>query len=189
MNSLITPRSILTELGVLGVFLIGVLVSRKLKRRWHPTEVAVMYSLGLLFEVLTCHMWHYHYIFLIYPLYIANDISVVFPLGWAGLIMTATPIAEKIWKKARVKLWIMRHLILMGTWLIVGDTAETIFCNIGMIEYINNEATKVNFLLGQAPYLPPTVVLVGYGLLQPFVSWFLRWMELGLSERKASSTT
>ena len=40
---------------------------------------------------------------------------------------------------------------------------------------------EVNFILGQFPGLPPNMVLLGYGLLQPFVTYFLQWLEKGLA--------
>src|SRR5690348_9629756 len=129
---MIDLRSVLTEGGVLLVFLIGVVVSRALGRRWHPSEIFTMYALGLLFEILTAHMWNYHHIFLIFPTRIDNDISILFPFGWAGLIMTATAIAERVWALTDMRNLLGRHLLLAGIWLAIGDLAETTFYNIGM---------------------------------------------------------
>ncbi len=175
---------VLTECAVLGVFVIGLLVSRHFKRRWHVTEIMTMYALGLLLEVLTAHMWTYHNVFLLFDFRVAHDISVLFPLGWAGLIMIATPIAESAWRRWNVGSWWSRHLVLVVVWLMVGDTSETIFYNLGMIEYVRNDATEMNFLLGQLPRLPPTMILlVGFGVLLPLVSHFFRWMERSLVRR------
>ena len=74
---MISGIEVFTESSVLALFLIGLLVSIKLKRRWHVTEIISMYALGLLFEILTSHMWIYHNIFLIFPF--SEDISVTFP--------------------------------------------------------------------------------------------------------------
>ena len=98
---MITGAAVFNEGSVLAVFLIGLLVSIKLKRRWHITEIITMYALGLLFEILTSHMWIYHNIFLVFPF--AEDISVTFPLGWAGMIMTATTMAETLWRKFEIR--------------------------------------------------------------------------------------
>ncbi len=176
---MITTAMVLTEMGVLGVFLVGIVTSRVLRRRWHPSEILVMYALGLLFEMLTAHFWEYQDIFLVFPF--EQDISVLFPLGWAGLIMTATSFAEHLWARFGVQSRLRRHLLLMACWLVVGNTAEIIFYNAGMIEYLRGPRSEINFILGQVPYLPPFMVLVGYGMGQPFVSHFFRWMEGGLS--------
>ncbi len=176
--------AIATEAGVLCVFLLGLGISRLFRRRWHPTEIMTMYALGLLFEVLTAYMWEYHNIILVFPFLIADDISATFPLGWAGLIMTVTSLVERLWGRWRIKGWWRRHLILMSAWLVIGDVTETIFHNAGMFEYVRDEHTRINFVLGQFKPLPPTVVLLGYGFLQPFVTWFFLWMERGLSARK-----
>ena len=183
---MIPLRSLLTEAGVLGVFAIGLYVSRAYKRRWHPSEIVTMYALGLLFEVLTSYMWDYHHIFLVYGFHIDHDISVLFPLGWAGLIMTVTPLAEHCWRRCRITSWWARHLVLMGVWLVVGDISETTFYNVGMIEYVRSDSTEMFFVLGQLPYFPPTMILVGYSLLHPFVTYFFQWMERGLA-RSASA--
>lgn len=143
-----------------------------------------MYALGLLFELLTAHMWTYHHIFLLLPTRIDHDISVLFPLGWAGLIMTATPVAESLWKRWRLNGPIQRHLVLMAAWLLIGDLSETTFYRAGMIEYVNDSSTAANFCLGQWPGLPPTMVLVGYGLLQPFVTHYFRWLERDIGGRR-----
>jgi hypothetical protein len=179
----VTPRALATEAGVLGVFLLGALVSRSLRRRWHGSEIATMYALGLLFEVLTAHMWTYHHIFLVFPFAVDRDISILFPLGWAGLIMTATPLAERVWERRRLTGRAARHLALAAVWLAVGGASEIAFYTAGMIEYVRTDATRVNFALGQLPHLPPTLVLLGYGLLQPFASHFFHWMEKGLRTR------
>lgn len=180
---MITLRMVLTEGAVVGVFLVGILVSRRFGRRWHATEIITMYVLGLLFEVLTAYMWKYHYIFLTYPIDIDGDISVLFPLGWAGMIMVTTTLAEVLWVSIGTKKWWSRHLVLMVVWLVIGDLAETTFYQIGMIEYVHNERTEVNFVLGQLPGLPPTMVLLFYGLAQPLFSQYFLWMERGLARR------
>ena len=87
---MITTRMILTECGVLAVFFLGLWVSHWLGRRWHATEMVAMYALGLLFELLTAHLWMYHNVFLVFRFEVAGDISILFPLGWAGLVMTSS---------------------------------------------------------------------------------------------------
>lgn len=176
---MISGAEVFTESSVLAVFLIGLLVSIKLKRRWHTTEIICMYALGLLFEVLTSHMWIYHNIFLIFPF--SEDISVTFPLGWAGFVMTATTIAETLWRKFEIKTWWMKHVVLSVSWLLVGGIAETIFYNGGLFDYARDASTGSIFILGQVEPLPPTVVLVVYGLLLPIVSYYFLWLEKGLS--------
>lgn len=180
---MITGRTLLTEGGVLGVFVIGLLVSRRLKRRWHATEIITMYALGLLFEVLTSSMWNYHNIFLVFPFHFDSDISILFPLGWAGLIMVATPVAEHAWRRWKVKSWLTRGLLLTAIWLAIGSISETTFYNAGMIEYVRTTETGVLYLLGQLPGLPPTMVLLGYGLLPPLISVYFQWMERGLARQ------
>jgi len=173
----IDARAVATEGAVLGVFGIGWLVSRALRRPWRAAEVLTMYMVGMLFEVLTCFMWQYHHIFLVLPWPLDNDISILFPLGWAGMIMTATPVAERLAARWRARSGLARHLVLAGVWLVIGAAAETTFYRIGMIEYIRDARTEVNFLLGQAPGLPPTLVLLCYGITQPFFSRYLQWLE------------
>lgn len=177
---LMIPPFILTEGVVLGVFFLGLYVSRKLERRWHPSEIVTMYCIGLSFEVLTAYMWQYRNISLLLSFPDTSDIAILFPLGWAGLIMTATSIVEYAWRRWNIKVWWKKHLVLMATWLVVGGSREIFFYNFGMIEYINNEYTQVNFLLGQVSYLPPFMILIGYSVLQPFISYFFQWMERGL---------
>jgi len=177
---MITGRMLLTECGVLGVFVGGLLVSRCFKRRWHATEIITMYAFGLLFELLTADLWNYHNIFLVFPFRVDRDISVLFPLGWSGLIMTATPIAEYSWRRWKVNSWWARYLLIVIVWLVIGGISETTFYNVGMIGYVHNESTRVSFILGQLPYLPPTMILAGYGLIPPLVSYFFRWMENGV---------
>jgi len=168
------------EGGVFCVFIIGVLVSRLLGRRWHPAEVVFIYVLGLLFEVLTSYMWEYHHILVKLPLAVAGDISALFPLGWAGLVMMATALAERVWGRYRIGAWWARHLVLVVAWLVVGDTSETLFYNAGLFSYVRDERTAFIFAWGQAEPFPPTFILLGYGILLPFVSHYLRWLERGL---------
>jgi len=177
---MISWHAIRNEAGVLAVFLAGLLVAARCRRRWTMPEMIVMYALGLLFELLSAHMWNYHDILLILPTQIDNDVSVLFPFGWAGLIMIATSTTEALWRRWRMTSWWKRHAVLVVVWLVVGDLVETTFYRIGMIEYVNDESTKANFSLGQVPGLPPTMILVGYGMLQPFASHYMRWLERGL---------
>ena len=179
---MITGTAVFNEGSVLAVFLIGLLVSIKLKRRWPITEIITMYALGLLFEILTSHMWIYPNIFLVFPF--AEDISVIFPLGWAGMIMTATTMAETLWRKFEIRTWWMKHVVLMLSWWVVGDIAETILYNTGLFDYARDASTELTFILGQVEPLPPTMILVGYGLLQPIVSYYFLWMEKGLAEKR-----
>lgn len=179
-QDVIPLRSILTEGAVLAVFFVGIIVSRRFNRRWTGGELVVMYFIGLLFEVMTSYMWQYHHIFLILPTPIDSDISVLFPLGWAGMLMITTTLAEAMWARWKVARWWSRHLVLMAVWLVVGDVAETAFYNIGMIEYVREPRTEINFVLGQLPGLPPTLVLATYPIIQPLGSIFLRWLERGL---------
>lgn len=188
---MIPLRSLLTEAGVACVFLSGLVVSRRLNRTWTGGELVVMYLIGLLFEVMTCYMWQYHHIVLIIPTPLDNDISALFPLGWAGLLMATTSLAEAVWARWRLVRWWSRHLVLMGLWLVVGDCSETIFAGIGMIEYIRDPRTETNFLLGRIPGLPPTMILATYPVFMPLGSQFIRWLERGfrapaLAGRKAA---
>jgi len=176
----ISLRSVLTEAAVFSVFLVGAGVSRWFKRRWTGGEIMVMYFMGLLFEVMSSYMWHYHYLFLLLPTPVAPDISVLQPLAWGGLIMTATPLAESAWSRWKVTRWWKRHLILMGIWLLVGGVAETVFYDIGMTEYVRQPNTEYNFIFGQLPGFPPTLILAAYPLVQPLGTVFLRWLERGL---------
>lgn len=173
-------RSLATECAVLGVFALGLLVSRRLGRRWSPMELVLMYAVGLLFEVLTAFMWRYHHIAFRLPSRVDDDLSIFFPLGWAGMITGATAVAEWVWRRWRIRGWWRRHAVLMGVWLVFGDTAETIFHRIGMIEYVREPSTEINFLLGQIPGLPPTMILLCYGLVQPFVSKLFQRLERDL---------
>src|SRR5689334_8304475 len=150
---MIDARAVLTEGAVLGVFGAGLAVSRLLHRPWRVAEILTMYVVGLLFEVLTCYMWRYHHLFLLLPWPLDDDISILLPLGWAGMIMTATPIAERLWRSWRARSGLERHLVLAAVWLVTGVAAETAFYRIGMIEYVRDPRTEVNFLLGQAPGL------------------------------------
>lgn len=179
---MISGVEVFTESSVLAVFLIGLLVSIKLKRRWHVTEIICMYALGLLFEVLTSHMWDYHNIFLVFPF--SEDISVTFPLGWAGFVMAATSIAETLWRKYEIKTWWMQYIVLSGSWFVVGGTAETAYHNGGLFDYVRDGSTEIIFHLGQLEPLPPTVVLVVYGLCMPLVSCYFLWLEEGLAETR-----
>ena len=184
---MIPLRSLLTEGAVLGVFLAGLGVSRALRRPWTGGEVAVMYVVGLMFEVLTCYMWKYHHIFLILPTPLDDDISALFPLGWAGLLMATTSLAEAAWARWRGSGWWARHLILMGVWLLIGDLSETTFAGIGMIEYVRQPNTEINFALGRLPGLPPTMILVTYPVFMPWGSHFIRWLERGLRPAKRAA--
>ena len=177
---MVSGKEVFTESSVLAVFLVGLLVSAKLKRRWHTTEIITMYALGLLFEVLTAHMWIYHNIFLVFPF--SEDISVTFPLGWAGFVMTSTSIAETLWRRFEIETWWMKHVVLSASWLAVGGIAETVYYNGGLFDYVRDESAEIIFLLGQLEPLPPTVVLVVYGLCMPIVSQYFLWMERGLAE-------
>ncbi len=141
---MITPQALMTEAGVLAILICGFLASRALGRRWHFTEVMIMYTLGLLFEILTSHMWRYHNIFLLLPLLCAEDISILFPLAWAGLVMTATAMAEYIWRRHTVTR-MGRHAIMMLVWFLIGNIFETLFYNVGVIEYVRDEHTAINF--------------------------------------------
>jgi hypothetical protein len=182
------PRAILVKAAILAVFAAGLLVARAYRRRWPPAEIAVMYLVGLLFEIVTGYMWNYHYIFIRYPSFLpvnlGGDISLLLPLGWAGWIMICTTLAEEIWDRYRLLSTWSRHLALSAVWLVIGAAGETLFYRMGMIEYVRNDATRVNFLLGQAPGLPPTMILVGYGLLQPFFSHYFRWLETSLCQHR-----
>lgn len=180
---MIPLRSLATELAVLGVFAIGLLLSRRLGRRWSPMEILLMYGIGLLFEILTAHMWRYHHIAFLLPSRVDDDLSIFFPLGWAGLITGATSIAEALWRRWRVRGWFRQQAVLVVTWLLYGDIIETIFYRIGMIEYVRDPSTEVNFLLGQVPGLPPTMILIGYGLLQPFATRMFQRLERDLGSR------
>ncbi len=173
-------RALGTEAAVLGVFLTGLLISRRLGRRWSGMELLLMYFVGLMFELYTAYMWHYHHILFLLPSQVDSDLSVLFPLGWAGLITGATAIAETLWRRWKVRGWWRQHAVLMLTWLAYGDVVETIFYRIGMIEYVRTPSTEVNFLLGQAPGLPPTMILIGYGLLQPFATRMFQRLERDL---------
>jgi len=171
---MLTGRALLNESLVLGVFVLGLAVAARSRRRWRWPDIVVMYLMGLLFELLTAHMWRYHDIFLILPSSIDDDLSVLFPLGWAGWIMTTDAVAGRLADRGRIRSWWARHLVLMGVWLVIGDAAETLFYRIGMIEYIRDEATRVNYLLGQIPGLPPTVILAGYAVVPPLAVQFMR---------------
>jgi len=183
----ISTRAVLTECGVLGLFIIGLLLSYRYKRWWHPTEIIAMYSLGLLFEVLTAYMWIYHNIIFVFPFEIDHDISVFFPLGWAGMIIIATTLTETLWTAIGVRKWWSRHVWLSAVWLVFGGLTEITFHKIGMIEYVRDERTGVNFLLGQMPGMPPTMVLLFYGILPPLISQYFRWAERGLARRPRTS--
>ena len=174
-------RSVGTELAVLGVFATGLLISRRLGRRWSGMELLMMYFVGLLFEVLTAYIWRYHHIMFLLPSKVDDDLSIFFPLGWAGLITAATSTAEWLWRRWNVRGWWARHGVLTVVWLACGDTAETIFYRIGMIEYVRDPSTGVNFLLGQVSGLPPTMILLGYGVLQPFASRMFQRLERDLA--------
>jgi hypothetical protein len=176
---MITVRACLTEAGVLGVFLLGLLVSRSLGRRWHVTEIAMMYVIGLLFEILTAYWWTYRNIFILLPIPINRDISALFPLGWAGLNLISASIAERFWDMHDIKTWWKRHGVLMAVWLIVGSISEATFNAAGMMEYVDRPTRRL--LLGQLPNLPPTIYMVGYAFLPPVITQFFRWMERGLA--------
>lgn len=183
MEGGVTLRAIATEAGVFGVFLVGLLISRALRRRWHPAEVAVMYLAGLLFELLTAHFWTYHHIFLVLPTRVDLDISIIFPLGWAGFVMAVTAVTEEGWRR-----WRMRRIWARAAWmalvsLTVGDAFETFFYRIGMIEYVRSEETRVAFILGQLPGLPPSMILSNYAIVLPCFVLFFRWLERGLGGR------
>jgi len=170
-------KPVLIELGVLGVFLTGLVLSRMLKRRWHPSEIIIMYVFGFLFEVLTAHMWSYLNVFLTFSFTVAKHISILSPLGWAGLVMGTTAIAERLWKRFRIRNRVARHCVLMMAWLLLGGGFEITFYNVGMFEYIRSQSTQVNFVLGQLPHMPPNMVFLGYFLIMPFISQYFRWLE------------
>lgn len=175
---MITLRMLMTEAAVLAVFPLGLFLARRLGRGWHLSEIVILYGVGLLFEILTAHMWTYHHVFLVLPTPIDSDISLLFPLGWVGFVLTATALAEYFWKKFKAQRWWVRHGILMLTWLPVGLIGEIIFYRIGMIEYIDPR----RLILGQLPFLPPTLYLIGYAITPPFFSQFLLWLERDLSQ-------
>ena len=190
---MINIRALFFKAAILAVFALGLLVARLFRRRWAASEISVMYVLGLLFEIVTGYMWNYHDIFIhfgsVFPAYFGGDISLLFPLGWAGWIMTCTTLAEEIWKRRAIRSWWARHLVLAAVWLIVGSAGETAFYRMGMIEYVRNDMTRVNFLLGQVPGLPPTMILVGYGILQPFFSHYFRWLESDMARATKNRKT
>ena len=78
----------------------------------------------------------------------------------------------------------MKHVVLSVSWLAVGGIAETIYYNGGLFDYVRDASTEIIFLLGQLEPLPPTVILVVYGLCMPIVSCYFLWMEKGLAERR-----
>jgi hypothetical protein len=177
--------ALFVKAAILAVFAASLLVARIFRRHWPPAEISVMYLLGLMFEIATGYMWNYHHLFIrfpsVFPAYFGGDISVLLPFGWAGWIMICTTLAEEIWDRWRVRRLFARHLILAAVWLIIGSAGETLFYRIGMIEYVKNDMTRVNFLLGQVPGLPPTMILAGYGLLMPFFSHYFRWLERSMT--------
>ncbi|MFA6030348.1 MAG: hypothetical protein WC969_10880 [Elusimicrobiota bacterium] len=175
---MIPLRSALTEAAVLAVFLGGIAVSRALKRRWSAPEVVLMCSIGLLFELLTAHWWNYRNIFILIPTPIDDDISALFPLGWAGLMMIATPVAERLRERWGLARWWQGHLVMMGVWLVVGSISEATFNAIGMIEYVDRP--QLRLLLGQLPGLPPTIYMVGYAFLPALIAQIFRWLERSL---------
>lgn len=167
-------RAVLNESLVLGVFALGLVLAARGRRRWRWTEIVVMYLMGLLFEVLTAHLWRYHDLLLVLPGPIDDDLSVLLPLGWAGWIMTTHAIAVRLWERWRIRSAWTRHLVLMGVWLVIGSAAETLFYRIGMIEYVHAESGGMLFVLGQIPGLPPTNVLLGYAGIPPVAVQFMR---------------
>lgn len=175
---MISARSVLTEAAVAGVFAFGLVVSRRLGRRWTWAEVCVMVLMGLLFELVTARMWTYHHVFILLPTFIDSDISALFPVGWAGLVMAATSCAERAWARKGVVHPLGRHLVLMLCWLAFGAVTEAVFYRIGMIEYVDIPGRRL--LLGQLPGLPPTVYMAGYSIIPPAFSQFLLWLERGL---------
>lgn len=177
---MIDLRSVLTEAAVLGVFVCGVAVSRTLKRRWTVPEIVLMCAIGLLFELLTAHWWNYRHIFLLIPTPIDSDISALFPLGWAGLMMIATPAAERLRERWDLKPWWQGHLVMMGAWLVVGSISEATFNAIGMIEYI--DGPELRLLFGQLPGLPPTIYMIGYAFLPALIAQLFRWLERSFRE-------
>src|SRR6185436_11634639 len=118
--------------------------------------------------------------FLLIPTPLDDDISALFPLGWAGLLMMTTSLAEAGWARWKVTRWWGRHLLLMTVWWVIGDLSETTFAGIGMIEYVRQPNTELNFLLGRISGLPPTMILVSYPVFMPLGSHFIRWLERGL---------
>jgi hypothetical protein len=173
-------RSLATEAAVLGVFAAGLLVSKTLRRRWSPMEIVLMYAVGLLFEILTAFMWRYHHILFVLPSRVDDDLSIFFPLGWAGMITGATAVGERLADRWRVRGAWGRHGVLALAWLVIGDLAETTFHRIGMIEYVRSPDTEFNFWLGRVPGLPPTMILLGYGIFQPFASRLFQRLERDL---------
>jgi len=176
-----TPRAVLSESAILGVFFLGLFLSRWLGGRRHPSELVLLFAVGLLFEILTAHLWTYHHVFLVLPTPIDSDISVMLPLGWTGLVLFSTAAAERVWARWGLSRWWAKHGVLAGIWLLCGAVGETFFYNIGVIEYIDIPARV--FILGQLKPLPPTNYLVGYALVPPLFSQFLLWLERGLRER------
>ncbi|MDE2293404.1 MAG: hypothetical protein KGL53_15085 [Elusimicrobia bacterium] len=171
-------RDIFSEAAIVGLFAAGWGISKALGRRWTGAEVVVLAVIGLLFELLTAKLWHYHHIIFIIPTTIDNDISATFPFAWAGLVMAATSMAEWAWRRwSLAPLW-KRQLALSGAWFLCGLFAETLFYNIGVIEYTDPPGWRL--IPGQFPPFPPTNFIVGYALVPPFFSWLMLWLESGL---------
>lgn len=165
-----TLRSLFTEFGVLGMFGFGLAVSRACHRSWSPAVTSLMCVVGLLFELLTARFWNYHHIVFRLPNPCDADISALFPLAWAGLLMASTSLSETLARRMRLRSRLSRHAMLMAAWFVIGNLFETIFFNIGVIEYARGEHERILFMLGQAPYLPPFAVMLGYGVFPPLVS-------------------
>ena len=177
-----TARALFNECAVLAGFLLSLAVAFRWQRRWAVTEIILMYAIGLLFELLTCFLWQYHDIAFVIPTPIDNDISALFPLGWAGWVILTTTLAEVLWRRWSIASWWARHLVLMALWLAVGDVAETFYYRRGMIEYLQTPHASLLYAWGQVPGLPPTLVLLGYAQLPPLVSQLFRRLEQALRQ-------
>lgn len=166
----------LVEAGVVSLFGLGWWVARRTGRRWKLSVLFWLYLYGLFFEILTEAYWDYRWIAFV----IREDISITFPLGWTGLCMIVTSASEYVYKKVRkVSTVDLKDPLLPRLdaliWILVGDSAEILFHQIGMID----RYVKI-FPLGLSPFGPPWVVLLGYAILPGFlICLLIRNLEKG----------
>lgn len=169
----VSLHAFLDEIGVIGIFISGVLLSSKLQRPFKLSVIFWLYIFGLTFEIIFEDKWVYkHIVFAI-----RDDISITFPLGWVGLSMICITLSEFLYCKVKAVSIVeirdnLLHRFDIVIWILIGTISETTFYRTGMIDQYCGY-----YFMGMSPLGPPWIILIFYGIFPGFViSMMVRYL-------------